>query len=155
MDLSEYLGDHRHVQLVEWLTTPPAARVEQGLPTTQAAFAESVGVSPRTIRGWQQRDDVRRAWAKQADLVVGDPANVQEVLEEMRALALDRQNGKQVQAAKLYLEAVDAIKPKEQQVEVKLSTEQIQSMSDEELDRKIAEQMAIMNAEAALNAGNL
>jgi len=155
MDLTDFLGDHRHIQLVEWLTTPHALRVEQGLPTTQVAFAESVGASPRTVRTWMQRDDVRKAWSKQADLVVGDPQNIQEVLEEMRDLALDRSNGKQVQAAKLYLEAVDAIKPKDNTVEVKISTEQIREMSDDELDRKIAEQMAIMEAESALNAGNL
>jgi hypothetical protein len=155
MNLSEFLGDHRHVQLVEWLTTPDAVRRELGLPLTQVAFAESLGVSPRTVRDWKAREDVRKAWSKQADLVVGDPSNIQEVLEEMRSLALDRQNSKQVQAAKLYLEAVDAVKPKAEAVEVKFSMDQIRQLSDEELDRKIVEQMAIRAAEDAVSGVDL
>lgn len=145
---ADLLNDPRHVQLVEWLVTPPSERT----PSTQSAFAETVGVSPRTIRDWMARDDVRRAWTKRSNEVVGDPSNIQEVLEEMRAVALDRTDRKQVQAAKLYLEAVDAIKPPDRSVEVKVTSDLLSTLSDEELEARIAETMAMRKAEEILGA---
>lgn len=147
MELAELLSDPRHVKLVEWLTTPPAERV----PSTQAGIAQKLGVSPRTIRDWQARDDVRRAWSKTAEAVVGDPSKVQEVLETLRETALDATHRQHTQAAKLYLEAVDAIKPPDKAIEVRLTTEELGRWTDEKLEAAIAEEMARQRAEKVLS----
>ena len=114
------------------------------------AFAESMGVSPRTVRDWMARDDVRRVWKKRADEIVGDPQKVADVIEEMRQLALDRTQGKQVQAAKLYLDAVDAITPKEREAGAS-DPGAIEQLTDEQLDARIAEAMAMMRAKEVLS----
>lgn len=132
------LQDPRHARLVEWLVTPPSVRV----PSTQAGIAEELGVAPRTIRDWQQRDDVRRVWKKQADEVVGDPSKVQEVLETLRQQALDPTHRQYAQCVKTYLEAVDAIKPPDNKLEVKLSKDDLAKFTDDELDARIAAAMA-------------
>lgn len=140
------LSDSRHVDLVVWLTTPPTERD----PRTQVEFASKHNVSPRTVREWMSRDDVRRAWSKHADKVVGDPSNVQAVLEEMMRVAMDSTSNKQVQAAKLYLEAVDAIKPPDRSMEVKITSEAIAELSDEQLEARIAEAIAMQRASDVL-----
>lgn len=151
----EVLQDPRHERLVEWLTTPDAARKEFGWPTTQVGIAEELGVSPRTIRSWMDRDDVRRCWADRAEKVVGDPSKVQEVLEQLRTVALDPSHRQYAQAVKTYLEAVDAIKPPETKVAVKLSKDELQQWTDEALDAQIAalvaEQLAVQEAHKVLD----
>jgi len=145
-------SDPRHARLVEWLATPPKMRE----PRTQAGIAEELGVAPRTIRDWSARDDVRRAWKKQADEVVGDPSKVQEVLEQLRIVALDPTHRQFAQAVKTYLEAVDAIKPPENKLEVKMTREDLKDFSDDELDARIAalmaEQEAVARAHTVLDA---
>jgi predicted transcriptional regulator len=141
MELSEWLPDPKHQRLVEWLTTPPAERA----PKTQAGIAEELGVAPRTIRGWMARDDVRRAWAKHAEQIVGDPGKVQEVLETLRRTALDPSHRQHTQAAKLYLEAVDAIKPPEKNTIV-LREKDLSDFTDEELEKAIVERWSEVSA---------
>lgn len=111
-------------------------------PATQQELADELGVDPRTIRNWMKRDDVRRAWKKEAEDIVGDPTNVQEVLEGLRKIAKDPTHRQYVQAAKLYLEAVKAIQPPEQNVSVKISREELAEWSDEDLDKAIAQAIA-------------
>jgi predicted transcriptional regulator len=134
----EALQDPRHIRLVEWLVTPPSVRE----PQTQAGIAKELGVAPRTIRDWQQRDDVRRAWKKEADELVGDPSKVQEVLETLRQQALDPTHRQYAQCVKTYLEAVDAIKPPDNKLELKLSKDELRNFTDDELDARIAAAMA-------------
>lgn len=133
--------DARHLRLIEWLTTPPAMRE----PKTKAGLAEEFGVSPRTVRDWQARPEVRAAWEKRSMEVAGDPERVQAVLDELHTVALDRTSPKQVTAAKLYLEAVDAIKPPEMTVNVK----DARALSDDELDALIARGAAELKLERA------
>lgn len=143
----EHFEDARKERLLQWLVTPPSERV----PATQVELAEEIGVTPRTLRDWRANAQFRGVWEQQAKRVIGDPSNVQEVLEEMRKLALIRsiekgvdkdgqqlygQNTQQVQAAKLYLAAVDAIRPPEADAAAKKAAE----MSDAELEALIAEQ---------------
>ena len=146
MDLDEILPDAKHRRLVEWLTTPPKER----MPNSQRKLAEELGVSPRTIRHWQTRDDIRRAWTKMSEHIVGDPSKVQEVLETLRQAAIDPEHRQFTQSAKLYLEAVDAIKPPDRSVELNLSSEAISAFSDERLEAVIAEQVAIQRAQETL-----
>jgi hypothetical protein len=146
MDLEEFLPDAKHRRLVEWLTTPPKERV----PNSQRKLAEELGVAPRTIRSWQARDDVRRAWSKMSEHIVGDPSKVQEVLETLRQTAIDPSHRQFTQSAKLYLEAVDAIKPPDRSVEVNLSSEAISALSDDKLEAVIAEQVAMQRAQESL-----
>jgi len=146
MDLEEFLPEPKHRRLVEWLTTPPKERV----PESQRKLADELGVAPRTIRSWMARDDVRRAWAKMSEHIVGDPSKVQEVLETLRAVAINPDHRQFTQSAKLYLEAVDAIKPPDRNVEVNLSSEAISALSDEKLEAVIAEQIAMSRASEVL-----
>ena len=144
--LDEMLPDPRHRQLVEWLCTPPKDRD----PVSQRQLAAKLGVAPRTIRSWQVRDDVRRAWSKLSEDIVGDPSKVQEVLETLRQAAIDPSHRQFTQSAKLYLEAVDAIKPPDRSVEVNLSSEAISALSDDKLEAVIAEQIAMQRAQETL-----
>ena len=150
MDLEEFLPEPKHRRLVEWLTTPPKERV----PDSQRKLADELGVAPRTIRSWMARDDVRRAWSKMSEHIVGDPSKVQEVLEALRSVAIDPDHRQFTQSAKLYLEAVDAIKPPDRNVEVTLSAEAISSMSDEKLEAMVAEQIAMQRATTILAASS-
>jgi predicted transcriptional regulator len=145
-DLEDFLPEPNHRRLVFWLCTPPKDRV----PSTQQGIADELGVSPRTIRTWMVRDDVRRAWAKMSDDIIGDPGKVSEVLEALRSTALDPSHRQFTQAAKLYLEAVDAIKPPDKAVEIRLSMEQISEMSDDKLDAMVAEEIARLRAAEVL-----
>jgi hypothetical protein len=143
----EHFEDARKERLLQWLVTPPSQRE----PATQVELAAELGVAPRTLRDWRANVQFRAVWEQQAKRVIGDPSNVQEVLEEMRQLALLRevpkgvdregnqvfgQNTQQVAAAKLYLTATDAIRPPEADAAAKKAAE----MSDAELQAMIAQQ---------------
>jgi hypothetical protein len=134
----EPLSDVRHEAYLQWLTTPPKERV----PNSKNKYAEQIGVHPRTLRDWEAREEFRRAWAKRAEEVIGDPGKVQEVLEVLRQQALDPTHRQYAQAAKLYLEAVEAIKPPDKKVELKIDRDALKDFTDDELDARIAALMA-------------
>ena len=126
---------------MEWLTTPREARQ----PPTQQGLADELGVHPRSLRIWMARDDFRADWDREAKQVIGSPERAQEVLDKLYKAAIDPTNRNQVQAAKLYLEATNSIKPPP--IEVKLTKPS--ELSDIELDallaqgaRELAEQRA-------------
>ena len=98
-------------------------------------LASELGVSDRTLRDWKERPAIRAVWEEQAKKVVGSPERAQDVLEAMYARAVDSTDPKQVQAAKLYLEAIEAIKPPT--VEVR-SVSDLAKVSDDELQAMIA-----------------
>lgn len=136
----EHIEDARKVRLIEWLCTVPSQRD----PDSQNKLADELGVSARTIRNWKADATVRAAWEQFSKHVIGDPEKVQEVLEEMRQLAVTRYvtkgqdvvlNTQQVSAAKVYLAAVDAIRPPTADMAAKRAAE----MSDKELEAMIAE----------------
>jgi len=108
-----------------------------------------LGVSSRTLRNWKQEPLLRTAWDQLSKHVIGDPSKVQEVLEEMRQLALARhigvgtnkdgvevfeRNTQQVAAAKAYLAAVEAIKPPSADLGAKAAAE----LTDAELEAMLA-----------------
>jgi hypothetical protein len=135
------LEDARHLKLVNWLTTPPNQRE----PRTQKAFAESLGVSERTIRDWKERPEVRAAWEKQAKEVAGDPEKVSMALDKLYQTAMDPEHKQHVQAMKLWLEAVEAIRPPS--LDVSFSNKTSAELSDEELRAMIAAGAQSMLAE--------
>lgn len=132
--LNELLEDARHIRYVEWLCQLPDMRQ----PQTAKELAEELGVAYRTLMSWRHRADVRRAWDKFSREIVGDPTKVQEVLEEMRQVALERGAKQQVQAAKVYLDRVDGLRPPDREVE---DGPRLQDMSDDELFAAITERM--------------
>lgn len=124
--------DERKVRLLEWLTTIPSERK----PSTKAALAEELGVSPRTLRDWQARDDFHREWEKRAREVAGDPEKMQAVLQAMFEAATDRDAKDRVSAAKTWLEANGAIRPPQREEEQ--GGGNLQTISNEKLEELIA-----------------
>lgn len=136
----EELSDPRHVRLLEWLTTAPSERV----PATKSGLADELGVSARTLRHWQAQEGFVRVWERRVREVAGTPERTQLVLDTLFAAATDSSNRSQVQAAKLFLEAIDAIRPPEVQVSVRRVASEL---SDAELDLLLAEGAAQLRAE--------
>jgi hypothetical protein len=128
---------------MEWLTTPKADRQ----PPFKQGLADELGVSPRVLSDWQQRPDFRDAWDREAKAVVGTPERAQAVLDELYKAATDPTNRAQVQAAKLYLEATNSIRPPSIEVTVKKTTE----LTDDELDALLTQGATALREER--NAG--
>jgi len=121
--------DWRHKALMEWLCTAPSER-----ECTKTQLAGKLGVDLRTLRLWQAEETFRREWETRAAEVLGDPEKTQAVLNTLYRAATDPKNRQQVQAAKLYLEATNAIKPPSMEVTFKRPAE----LSDEELEALLA-----------------
>lgn len=131
--------DWRHVKLMEWLTTPPTERQ----PSSKAKLAAELGVDQRTLRGWSNGKAFREEWQSRVSSIIGNPDRAQRIFETLYATACDPKSPKQVQAAKLYLEATNAIKPPPLEVTVKKPTE----LTDDELDALLAESAAERRAQ--------
>jgi len=124
---------------MQWLTTPKSERE----PPTQAKLADELGVHIRSIRDWMNDPVFREAWDREAKAVVGDPDRIQSVLDTLYRAAIDPDNKTQVQAAKLYLEATNSIKPPAIEVTFAKPAE----LSDEQLDELLAQGAAALRAE--------
>jgi hypothetical protein len=108
--MATVLNDERHVTLVDWLVLRPSGMQE---PKTQVLLAESLGVSPRTIRDWMARDDVmarRRELAIQAG---GDPERITQVMDALFNQAVDPDSMKQTAAATVWAKMAGVVVPKE------------------------------------------
>lgn len=133
--------DPRKLRYLQWLTTPKSERD----PPSQQKFADELGVHVRSLRDWQADPLFREAWEREAKAVVGTPERAQTVLDTLYAAAIDRENRNQVQAAKLYLEATNSIKPPPIEVKVLKPAE----LSDEDLDALLAQGAAELSAARA------
>lgn len=120
------LNDHRVRRFIEWLTTIR----DQRDPRTQTELATELGVSPATLGLWKKDSDFLAAWEYQYRRTTGSPERQQAVLDALHETAIDRTDPRQVPAARAYLEAVDAIKPRKIDVTVTKATK---DLSDEEL----------------------
>jgi len=139
---SDYWEDVRKLRALEWVLTPPVKRE----PKTKTALAAVLGIDRRTLHDWLNEPVFRARWEKESKDIIGDPSKVAEVIENMRLMALDgnmRTPSARVGAAKLYLDAVEGIKPPA----VKEAARQLAEMSDDELRAMIAE-MAQVEAQA-------
>ena len=123
--------DWRHVKFMDWLVTPPGHRD----PSSREKLAAVFGIDARTMRQWQEHPQFREEWQRRVSKLVGSPERTQRVMDTLYASATDVTNRNQVQAAKLYLEATNAIKPPPMEVTVKRPTE----LTDDELDALLAQ----------------
>lgn len=122
--------DWRRVFLMDWLCTAPSERD----PPSKAKLAAHLGIDIRTIRNWHDRPDFMEEWRRRSAAIVGNPDRARQVMDTLFAAATDPTNKSQVSAAKLYLEATNAIKPPAVELTVKRPIE----LSDEELDALLA-----------------
>ena len=93
------------IEYVEWLVMPEAMRE----PKTKTAWADEHGVNRRTLNEWENDDRVKWAIRDRADALNMSPDRVQAVMNALWKKA----EGGDVQAAKLYLEHVDKIMPRD------------------------------------------
>lgn len=133
------IDDARKLEFIDWLTTPPHMRGVDGVPKSMEELADKLGVTSRTLRNWKADKLIRQAWDQEARAIVGSPERKQRVLDELYELALDREDGKQMKAADLYLKAIGAITPAAQE-EATAGPSKVSELSDEQLAEMIAEQ---------------
>jgi len=128
------VNDPRVQLALEWLCTPIADRE----PRTKTEMARQLGIHTEDWKVWTNDVDFLAAWEVLYRRTVGSPEKAQHVLDELFATATDRTDPRQVQAARAYLEAIDAVKPKK--VDVNLTNNAtLQQMSDDDLKRMMAE----------------
>lgn len=133
--------DWRKVKFMEWLLTPPVDRE----PRSKQALADLFQVDTRTMSGWAEHPQFREEWQRRVTQIVGDPSRAQRIMDTLYVAATDPGNKAQVQAAKLYLEATNAIKPPSVEVTVKRPVD----LTDDELDQLIARGAAELRSERA------
>jgi hypothetical protein len=123
--MATVLNDERHVTLVDWLVLRPSGKQE---PKTQVLLAESLGVSPRTVRDWMARDDVmarRRELAIQAG---GDPERITQVMDALFDQAIDPDSMKQTAAATVWAKMAGVVVPKEDGRSSKAAAQDLRDM---------------------------
>lgn len=126
-------NDWRRQHFIEWLCTPPGARD----PLTYKDLATKLGLGEQTLYRWKRDATFLTEWEQQYRKVVGSPEKAQEVVERLHETAVDRTDPRQVQAAKAYLEAIDAIRPKK--VDVTVTRGVAKDLPDDELLAILAE----------------
>lgn len=124
--------DWRRQHFLEWLCTPPDHRD----PHTMKELAEKLALSTQTLTRWKADSVFVADWEILYRKTVGSPEKAQQVVEALHETAIDRTDPRQVPAAKAYLEAIDAIKPKKVEVVVSKAAK---DLSDEDLYRILAE----------------
>jgi hypothetical protein len=108
------------IEYVEWLVTPEALRV----PSTKNGWAEEHGFNRKTLNEWERDDRVRWAIRDRADQLNMSPERIQGVMNAMWRKA---EQG-DVQAAKLYMDHVDKLMPREPS-----KAQGFEDMTDEQL----------------------
>lgn len=129
--------DPDKMRFIEWLTTPPAARV----PGTEREFAAELDVHLKTLYNWKQDREFREVWQGETDVVVGDLDKRQRILDTLYEVATDPHNPRHVQASKEYLAAIRAITPPELNPDG-TELKAIGLLTEAELDRYIASGLA-------------
>lgn len=126
-------NDFRVQKFLDWLLTPPADRH----PSSQAAFAEELGIDRNLTSQWKNDPDFLAEWERRYRKTVGSPEKAQAVLTALFDTATDRTDPRQVPAARAYLEAIDVVKPRK--VDVTVVKGAAKDLSDEELIALLAE----------------
>jgi hypothetical protein len=111
-------------------------------------MAEVLGVETRSLRRWQEDPLFLAEWELRAKKLQGSPERVQMVLDSLFKKAVDEQD---VPAAKLYLQAVDAITPPTMRIDQTVTSKKsVAELSDDELrDLIAAEAEAELSVRAA------
>jgi hypothetical protein len=125
-------NDWRRQHFLDWL----CCIAEDRDPPTMKALAEKLALSYETLNRWKKDADFLTDWESQYRQTVGSPEKAQRVVEKLYETAEDRTDPRQVSAAKAYLEAIDAIKPKRVEVTVNKAAK---DLSDDDLYRILAE----------------
>ena len=137
--------DAKKMAYIEWLTTPPHARV----PSNEKELAKQLDVYHKTLYNWRHDREFREVWQDNTDAVIGGEDRRQAVMDALYQAASDDHNPRHVQAAKLYLDAIDKMSPTKNNV--KVSHKALGMLTDEEIEtlmaRGIAEQQAAENAD--------
>lgn len=131
------LNDWKVKLFLDWLVTVPAERE----PEKQSDFAEQHGIPTTYLGDWKRDPDFLVEWERRYRKKVGSPEKQQAVLEALHQTATDRTDPRQVPAARAYLEAIDAIKPKK--MDVTIETKPAKNLSDEDLALLLAEAAAL------------
>lgn len=121
--------DEKKQAFLTWLCTAPSERE----PRTMEELAPILGVHHKTLSNWKKDPEFLAAWQERSSEVIGNPDRAKEVLDGLFFVARDVRNPKQIAAAKLYLEAIDAIKPKK--VDVTVATKAASRLTEEELQQ--------------------
>lgn len=120
--------DFRADAYIDWLCTPMKDRQ----PRTQKEFAASLNLDPGQLIRFRKDPEFLRKWEVRYRQTVGSLERQQEVLNALHRAATDLDDPRMVSAAKAYLEAVDAIKPRKLDVTVTPGKAASQ-LSDDEL----------------------
>ena len=126
-------NDWRRGHFIEWLCTPPGHRDPPGYKE----LAAKLGLGEQTLYRWKRDVGFLNEWEQQYRKVVGSPEKAQEVIERLHETATDRTDPRQVQAARTYLEAIDAIRPKK--VDITVTSRPARDLPDDELYAILAE----------------
>ena len=121
-------------RFLEWLCTIKDDR----WPTTQRELAEELGVNENVLSRMKSQPDFLAKWETRYRKTVGSPERAKNVLDQLYETAIDRTDPRQVSAAKQYLEAIDAVKPKK----LEIVTTSARDMSDDQLYAILADRAA-------------
>lgn len=127
-------SDWRKQRFLEWLCQIGDDRE----PRTQKELAEELGTTPAELSHWKADPDFLAKWEALYRKTVGSPEKAHAVLSALHETAIDRTDPRQVQAARAYLESIDAVKPKKLDVTVTQGKAAAQ-LSDEELFAMLAD----------------
>jgi hypothetical protein len=133
MPVAITLNDPRAQIFLEWLCTP----IKEREPRTRTDLQQQLGMKHETMKKLEESPEFLAAWETLYRRTVGSPEKAQNVLTELYETATDRTDPRQVQAAKAYLEAIDAVKPKK--VEVTMTSQTLAQATDEELQAMMAQ----------------
>lgn len=134
--------DPRKMRYIEWLTTPPTARV----PHNERELARELDCYAKTLYNWRQDPEFCEIWRSESDEIIGGPDNRQMVLDTLLRAATDERNPRHVQAGKLYLDAIGAMQPPK--LDITISGKALGMLDDDELERLIAMGVAELRKEA-------
>ena len=126
-------SDFRKQAYLDWLCTPPKERH----PATKVAFAETIGVTHRTLNNWTDEKEFLEEWEKRYLKTIGDPSRKSQIMDTLLRTATDPDDPKHVQAAKAYFEIEGSIKPAKMDVQI------MQRPAKELSDAQLAELIAL------------
>ena len=129
-------GDFRRERYLEWLCTI----TEDRQPRTIKELAQELDATVAALNRLKADATFLAEWEVLYRKTVGSPEKAQRVVQRLYETAEDRTDPRQVPAAKAYLEAIDAIKPKKMEVTVNKAAK---DLSDEDLYRILAERAEI------------
>ena len=131
-------------RFLDWHVKTAELRAEDGDPPTQRAYAQVHGVDVSTLTRWKRDPLWQRALESRLTELNVTPDRLQGIIDTMYKIATDRDHKNVVQAATLYLQYVEKLKPTK--VLVEATGGDSKTMSDEELDRELEAEIVALRA---------